>query len=226
MTSGFSIATPQGTNATLDSAVSADGIPKKERCYQIAPRTGRAVRLKTGDTLTIENPHGHQVCDFWAFCDPDIVEHLSMAHTHTALESIVPTVGDVLVTNNRTSMLAFIEDTSPGVHDTVIAACDAMRYRQLGAEGYHDNCTDNLRMALAAIGLSLPAIPAPFNVWMNIPIAPDGSTRWAAPVSRPGDLVRFEALVDCVAVMSACPQDMTAVNGVGVTPSELRFSVK
>lgn len=221
----FSVAMPHGTNASADNAISVNGSPVKERQYEIAARTGRAVRLGAGDTLTIENPSGHQVCDFWAFRDPELTEYLSMAHTHTALQSIRPRVGDTLVSNNRTDMLKFIDDTSPGIHDTVIAACDAMRYLQLGAIGYHDNCTDNLRMALRAIGVSLPAIASPFNIWMNIPVAADGGTQWAAPVSKAGDLVRFLALVDCIAVMSACPQDMTAVNGEGVAPAELFFSV-
>lgn len=175
--------------------------------------------------MSICNPRGHQVCDFWAFRYPDITEYMSMAHCHTALGSIFPKVGDKLVTNNRTEILEFVEDTSPGIHDTVIAACDAMRYVQLGATGYHDNCTDNLRMALEAIGHKLPAIPAPFNIWMNIPIGVDGSIRWKAPVSEPGDIVRFRALVDCIAVMSACPQDMTPVNGENTEPAELTFLV-
>ena len=221
----FSVAEPHGSNATIDAAISADGVAISGQRYTIAARTGRAVKLTKGDVLTIENPHGHQVCDFWAFCDPLIEEYMSMAHSHTALESIIPTVGDVLVTNNRSAILRFIEDTSLGIHDTVIAACDAIRYQQLGVTEYHDNCTDNLRMALRAIGLSLPAIAAPFNLWMNIPVADDGSTSWVAPVSKPGDFVRFEALIDCVAVMSACPQDMTAVNGDDTDPTELAFSV-
>ena len=39
------------------------------------------------------------------------------------------------------------EDTSPGRHDTVIAACDVHRYASLGCTEYHDNCTDNLHAA-------------------------------------------------------------------------------
>ncbi|MBX2884429.1 MAG: urea carboxylase-associated family protein, partial [Granulosicoccus sp.] len=75
------------------------------------------------------------------------------------------------------------------------------------------------------IGHKLPAIPAPFNIWMNIPIGVDGSIRWKEPVSEPGDIVRFRALVDCIAVMSACPQDMTPVNGENTEPAELTFLV-
>ena len=53
-------------------------------------------------------------------------------------------VGDVLVTNKRRPILTFIEDTSPGVHDTCMSACDIYRYRGLGVTGHHDSCTDNL----------------------------------------------------------------------------------
>jgi uncharacterized protein YcgI (DUF1989 family) len=195
------------------------------RRYSIAARTGRAVRLRNGERLTIHNPTGYQVCDFWAFVDPGTREYLSMAHTHTALQSIFPRVRDTLVSNARRPILAFEKDTSPGVHDTIIAACDLARYRELGVDEYHDNCTDNLRMALRAIGIDAPAIPAPFNLWMNIPLSGDGGTRWEAPLSRPGDYVVFRALTDLVAVMSACPQDLTPVNGVGQTPAELAFEV-
>lgn len=221
----FDPAIYEGTNATLASAISADGTPEYHQHYQIMPRTGCAVRLKTNDLLTIENPSGHQVCDFWCFSDPNVDEYLSMAHTHTTLMSIFPRVGDVLVSVARQEMLKFEKDTSPGIHDTVIAACDAARYRELGVDTYHDNCADNLRMALEAIGLRAPTIPAPFNLWMNIPVTEDGKTQWQAPVSKARDQVVFRALCDCIAVMSACPQDITPVNGVGVEPDKLAFSI-
>jgi Domain of unknown function (DUF1989) len=70
-----------------------------------------------------------------------------------------------------------VEDTSPGVHDTLIAACDLFRYITLGVDEYHDNCSDNLRMAMMAIGLTVPEVPQPFNIWMNIPLAADCDAR-------------------------------------------------
>ena len=59
-------------------------------------------------------------------------------------------VGDVLVTNKRRPILTLVEDTSPGVHDTCMSACDIYRYRGLGCEEYHDSCTDNLYKGLQA----------------------------------------------------------------------------
>lgn len=216
---------PYGTNQSLNSAISPDGTPALDHRYLIAARSGIAVRLSKGQTLRVINPSGHQVCDFFAFDSLDLHEHLSMAHLHTSLGSIFPKVGDALVSNLRRPLMTVIADTSPGVHDTVIACCDPARYQQLGHKGYHDNCADNLRMALMAIGLQAPLIPAPFNIWMNVPLGADGSTQFVAPVSKPGDQIELRAETNLIAVMSACPQDMTPVNGEGVAPDILEFEV-
>ena len=122
-------------------------------------------------------------------------------------------------------MLTMVEDSSPGVHDTLMSCCDLHRYRLLGCEGYHDNCTDNLRMAFMAIGLQAPAVPDPFNLWMNIPVTPQGQVSFEPTVSREMDVVRLLALTDVLAVMSACPQDMNPINGVDCTPSDIHFRV-
>lgn len=225
MTGIFDPGTPDGANASLQAAISPDGTPTEGRTYRVPPRCGVAVRLTAGQKLAIINTHGTQVGDFWAFNAEDLDEHLSMEHVHTALETIYPKPGCGLVTNRRRVILDFEEDTSPGIHDTVIAACDHHRYRQLGCTDYHDNCTDNLRMALIAIGLRAPAIPAPFNLWMNIPVAEDGSIRWLPTVSKPGDSLTFCAQLPCIAVLSACPQDLMPINGGAGQPTELHFKV-
>ncbi len=137
---------------------------------------------------------------------------MSMEHTRATLSRTTPTVGDVLVDNRREPILTMESDDSPGVHDTLIAACDRFRYEKLGCKEYHRNCADNLTEALAALGLSVPACPPSLNLWMNIPILADGTLNWREPVSRPGDEVIFRALIDCIVVMSACPQDIVPIN--------------
>ena len=136
----------------------------------------------------------------------------------------MPVPGDALVTNRRRPILTLVEDTSPGVHDTLIAACDLFRYITLGVNEYHDNCSDNLRMAMMAIGLTTPEVPQPFNVWMNIPLAADWTIDWLPPVARPGDRT-LRAEMDCIVVMSACPQDLVPINGEDMTPVELHAEV-
>jgi uncharacterized protein len=134
-------------------------------------------------TLRLVNTFGSQVADFWAFAADDPREYLSMEHTRPASRRLTPRPDDPLVTNRRRPILTLAADSSPGVHDTLIAACDIHRYRQLGYAGLHDNCTDNLRMAMLAIGRRAAEIPCPFNIWMNTPPLPDGSIAYLAPVA-------------------------------------------
>jgi uncharacterized protein YcgI (DUF1989 family) len=189
----------------------------------VPARRGRAVQLQAGQSLKIINTHGHQVVDFWAFNVEDMSEFLSMEHLRATLNSIFPQAGQKLISNRRRAIMDFVEDTSPGIHDTIMAACDNYRYALLGCTEYHDNCTDNLRAAMRAIGLEAPEVPSPFNIWMNIPVASDGATIWGEPVSKAGDYVVLKALVDTVAVMSCCPQDITPVNAGA--PTEVHYQV-
>ena len=216
---------PDGSNPSENSAISDDGIPEFDKIYHIPARCGVAVKVKKGQILCIYNTHGSQVCDFFAFCEDNLNEYMSMEHVHTSLETIFPKKGDHLVTNYRRSIMSIADDTSPGVHDTVIASCGHQRYQQLGCKEYHDNCIDNLRMSMIAINLKLLVLPAPFNLWMNIPVSKNGSIKWDSPVSKPGDKILFKAEIDLIAAMSSCPQDITPINGENCKPTELHFEV-
>ena len=222
----YNPAAPDGRNASLDSAVSPDGQPDAGTTYRVPPRCGVAVRVAAGRSIRVINTHGTQVCDFWAICDGAPHEFLSMAHCHTETGGIMPALGDVMVSNRRRPMLTITSDDSPGVHDTVIASCDWPRYQVLGCTEYHDNCADNFRMALMAIGEAAVHVPDPFNLWMNIPVSPQGRISWEAPVSSAGHSIVMRAETDVIAVMSACPQDLTPVNGDGLAPTELHFRIE
>ena len=192
---------------------------------EVPARKGRAIRLGAGQAIRIINTHGQQVVDTWCFNADDMREFMSMEHLRATLGKVFPEIGDALVTNRRRPILHLEEDSSPGRHDTAIAACDVHRYASLGCREYHDNCTDNLRAALAALDLRGPEVPAPLNLWMNIPILPDGRIEWGTPLSKPGDHVLLRAALDCVVAMSACPQDMIPINGADCIPTEVHFEV-
>jgi len=190
---------------------------------EIPASHGRAVRLQKGGCITIYNTSGTQVVDTWALCVDDPGHFLSMSHTRVETGRISPVAGDVMVTNRRQPILRFEHDSSSGIHDTIMAACDARRYVNLGATGYHRSCADNYHEALAALGISASDVPQPLNLFMNIPINADGTLTQGTPPAKPGDFVSLRALRDCILVMSACPQDMTPINGS--TPTAVHFSL-
>jgi uncharacterized protein len=190
---------------------------------RIPPRRGVAAKILRERSVTVINTHGKQVVDTWAFNANDSTEHLSMEHSRAAILRLAPIVGDTLVSNCRNPILTITADTSSGSHDTLIAACDVYRYRQLSAAEYHDNCTDNLKNALRAIGMSTPSTPSPLNLFMNVPVGPDGSLRFQSPTTEAGQYVTMKAEMDLIIVFSACPQDLVPVNDM--TPTEAHFSV-
>ena len=179
---------------------------------KIPARRGAATHLRKGQKVKIINTHGSQVVDFWAFNADHPGEFMSMEHCRVRLGHYRPKPGDVLITNQRRNVLRFLEDSSPGVHDTMMAACDRFRYEQLGCTDYHDNCTDNLWEALAAVRFKPTETPCPFNLWQNTPVDSNGSIEQLRTVSKRGDFVLFKALMDVVLCFSACPQDIVQIN--------------
>ena len=193
----------------------------------IPARRGVADFMKKGQTLKVINTNGLQVVDFWAFNADDLAEPLSLEHTHVSLGRIIPEGGDSLVTNKRRPIITLIADTSPGIHDTLMAACDIYRYELLGAVGYHDNCTDNLGQALEGIGLKRVCQPAPFNIFMNVPVSVNGSTLTYFPaIAAPGDYLELRAEMDCVVAFSACPQDMIPINGEACIVQDAHYLIE
>ncbi|KAE9990069.1 hypothetical protein EG327_001921 [Venturia inaequalis] len=157
------------------------------------------------------------------------MEYLSMMHTRASTLHLSPRVNDTLVSNLRAPLMTLVEDTSPGIHDTLIAACDPQRYKELGVEDWetHGSCSENLVLALneineksglkgsKAIGrdVTVNSVPAPLNLFMNIPWTQQGDVSFEAPTGKRGDYVKFRAERDLVVVMSACPQDILDING-------------
>ncbi|AGT08536.1 DUF1989 domain-containing protein [Paracoccus aminophilus] len=192
---------------------------------QILPaRHGRAVHLRQGQVLSIINLAGTQVVDLWALSAVDPLEYGAMEHTRSRNSSIFVECGMAVFSNRRRAMLTLIEDSSPGRHDTQLCPCSCELYRELTPEP-HRSCTDNFHEALASVGLALPFAPASLNLFMNVPVAEDGSLRRLPPESRPGDTVTLRAEMDVTVILSACPQDITPINGGDQTPRDIGFTL-
>jgi uncharacterized protein len=189
----------------------------------IPARRGVAVRVQRGQRVEVVNTHGQQVVDTWAFVAGEPGEWMSMEHSRVHMGRVNPRVGDSLVTNRRRPILTLVEDTSGGVHDTLLAACDRYRYEQLGCTEPHDNCTDNLHAALATAGLEIPATPSPLNLFQHSAPRADGGLEIEPPVATPGSHVTLRIEIDGLLVFSACPQDMAPTNGADMTPTDAHY---
>ncbi|WP_395019719.1 DUF1989 domain-containing protein [Dongia sp.] len=183
----------------------------------IAGGGSKAFRLPKGRALKLTNTHGTQTVDMWALRDRDPSEYLSVEHTRRMLFNLFPQVGQPLFSNRRTPLLQLEADSAPGKHDMLLACCDKWLYQHYGCAPGHPNCRDNFVAALFEIGIDSLQVPNPVNLWMNVPVTGDSKLALEPPISRAGDFVVLRALEDGVVVFSACPMDISPVNG-GKTP--------
>ena len=186
---------------------------------------GLAVPLAQGQRLRVVNTPGTQVVDTWAFAHGDPWEFLSMEHCREVLQRIVFEPGDVLLTNRYRPILEIVADSSPGGHDTLIAACSRPMYARAGHGDDHANCADNLAHALEGHGHLLGFTPQPWNLFMLAPVRDGRTIDYVRPTSQPGDAVELRALMDCLLAFSACPDDVYPTNGGDGTPRDVHVEV-
>lgn len=158
---------------------------------------------------------------------------MSMAQTRSKLMRLRPAIHDVLFDTRRQPVLKIVADSTAGVHDMIFPPCDEWRYREAGISE-HASCGGNLRVELSkVISEANPETedtkalmelessirrwewtPEPFNIFMNVQWSrDDGRLHVSSPLCEANDFVVFEALVDCLVVMSACPNDLLDTNG-------------
>jgi uncharacterized protein YcgI (DUF1989 family) len=87
-------------------------------------------------------------------------------------------------------MLSFTNDTTPGAHDTLIAACNPRRYEKMEVEGWRASCEEKYStalMKLSKIEVVWPkTAPAPLNSSRNVGVQGDGKIVFRKPTSGEG----------------------------------------
>jgi uncharacterized protein YcgI (DUF1989 family) len=98
---------------------------------------------------------------------------------------------------------------------------DRWLFERAGLVG-HPNCLQNFVSAAASLGISLPVVPDPVNLFQNSRPQPDGTLRVLASASAPGDGIGFRALRDVVVVLTACSVDNSPTNSFRCTALQVR----
>jgi uncharacterized protein YcgI (DUF1989 family) len=184
---------------------------------QVGAREGSAVAVARGGLFRVVDSEGSQVADMFAFNADDVSEHHSAMHTRAAVDRLFPRVGESFVTNRRRPILTLERDDSPAVHDMLIAPCDPERYQGLGVDEWHASCQENLELAMRGLGHDGICIPQSINLFMNIPVGEGGALGWEPAPTAAGDSITFRAAMDCIVVVSACPQDIVPINDCNPT---------
>ncbi|MDX2485482.1 MAG: urea carboxylase-associated family protein [Pseudodonghicola sp.] len=191
--------------------------------------TGGAWHMAAGQTVRIVNSHGTQAVDAWALAadgsetGDGTVQYSSMEHTRSVNSSIYIDTGLSVMGMDRRPLFTMVEDATPGHHDTQLCPCNGPLYADLGQPPAHRSCAGNFHDALAQIGLEMPFTPASLNLFMRVRVGPEGEILRDLPVAAPGDHVTLKAERAIILVLSACPQDVTPINGADCTPHDIHL---
>lgn len=195
----------------------------------VPAREGRAVEMAAGQRIRVTTPKGRQAADFFAYAANNPAEWLSPMHTWVWTRSLRPRPGDTFLSRFRRPLLDFVEDTADGVHDMMIAACDQFRYEQLGFEGPHPSCAENLQTAMRRLGREVTVVPQPVNFFTHTRVEADGHLASPPNPVPAGAYVELAARRDLICVVSSCPFDL-ALEGWTINapegPTELLIELR
>jgi uncharacterized protein YcgI (DUF1989 family) len=178
----------------------------------VPAKEARRAHIPTGERFRIIDLEGCQCVDFWAIRAGDLTEWASAEHTRVEVGRLFPIVGESIHTNRRTPMLRFEADNSPGIHDMLVAACDPVRFRNLGFTEWHPSCEENFFKHAGELGWTYPFLPQSISWFTNIPIDSERRIGWEPAPSKPGDSVVLRAEMDCDVIVCSCSQDVVPIN--------------
>lgn len=173
---------------------------------RLAPQTGTGFLLPAGQTLTVVDPTGGQVSDFFAFSAADHGEWLSSGRTIDYGNKVFFSTGDVLYSNRSRPLATIVADTC-GRHDFLLTPCSQqtfdLLYPELGGAP-HPSCFDNLCRGLAPFGVEPDRIGTTLNIFMNVWSEPSGELHIDPPRSTAGDRFVLRAERDLHVGLTAC----------------------
>ncbi len=173
---------------------------------RLAPQTGVGFVLRAGQRLTIVDPEGEQVSDFYCLSAADHDEVLSSGRSIDYANRLLLTTGDVLYSNRSNRMATIVEDTC-GRHDFLLTPCSQETFDLLYPEfegAYHRSCLENLLLGLSRFGVTPEQIATTFNVFMNVAWDETGELFIGPPTSKPGAWLTLEAQMDLHVGLTAC----------------------
>ncbi|HZZ10513.1 MAG TPA: urea carboxylase-associated family protein [Paraburkholderia sp.] len=188
----------------------------------LQPGTGRALEIRAGQVLRIEQIEGAQCVDFNCFNLHDYREFMHTGRTRT-LHGINPTTGDFLWSAPpRERAMMYISRDTVSCNDVMFPRCSANLYESVYGYHTHTNCHDIQAEAQREYGLTPDDVHDSFNLFMNTGVR-EGKPFVDRQNSRPGDHVDLLALMDVLAVPNVCGADVMRTSNYSIKPVKLQI---
>jgi uncharacterized protein YcgI (DUF1989 family) len=187
----------------------------------LEPVTGKAIELRRGEVLRIEQLAGGTCVDFNAYNLADHKETLDCGFTRS-FQSFAPGPGELIWTNapRGRPMFAILEMPDTCELDLVGHRCNRVMVELgWGLTEPHPNCQSTLAEAIREYGLTPDDVHDSFNLWMATTIDEQGRRRFRWNPAQKGDRVDLLALFDVLAVPAICGTgDLVGINNYTFGP--------
>ncbi len=187
------------------------------------PGTGKALELRKGQILRVEQIEGAQCVDFNCFNLHDYKEFMHCGRTRT-VHGFNPSKGTFLwsAPPREQAMMYILEDTY-GRNDVLFPRCSAYLYESAYGFHQHTNCHDIQTEAQREYGLTPDDVHDSFNMFMCTEVTLDGRASITRQVSKKGDYIELLALMDVLAVPNVCGADVMRTSNFGLKPIKLEI---
>ena len=177
----------------------------------IPARDARAFELQKGQRIRIVEVEGKQTGDFVALNLHDFRQSYCSWLTTQMAGSFRK--ADRLYSKLPWGEVMFTVTADPvGVHWIHAGRCNQLGYKlRFGVDG-HPSCQDSLARVLKPYGLGADEVPDVFNLFMHVAIDTEGRRSVKPPLANLGDYIEMRAEMDCLAALSACPDDLQVTN--------------
>jgi len=186
--------------------------------FVLQPGCGKAIEMRRGMILRIEQIEGGQCVDFNCFNLHDYKEFFHTGRTRH-MHGLHPSKGNFLwsAPPRERPMMYIMEDTA-GTNDILYPRCSGFLYEYHYGLATHTNCHDMQAEAQREYGLTPDDVHDSFNFFMHTGIDSRGRPFIARQKSKKGDYVELLAVIDVLAVPNVCGADIMATSDFAFKP--------
>lgn len=167
----------------------------------VAPGSIGSIRVLRGQLLRITAQGDGAVASLFGFSLADPAVWLSVHHTRVFSNSYLLGSGMRLVNNRRRPMMVLGKD-SVKRHDLLLPASTTAFLAERGYPG--EGCLDALRGELTRLGMVVPKLPDPINLFMHVKLTREGEILPETNLTKAGDSITCRVVVDTQFIVSAC----------------------
>lgn len=214
---------PHATGAAATRPLATSEPPRVRECvleHVMEPGTGKALEVRKGQILKIEQIAGPQCVDFNCFNLHDYKEAMHAGRIR-AVHGLKPTGGDFIWSAPpRERAMMFILADTVGSNDVMFARCSAYLYESAYGFAAHTNCHDIQAEAQREYGLTPDDVHDSLNFFMETGVEGDRAVIKRLD-AKAGDYVELLALIDVLAVPNVCGNDVGRTSNFELKPIKL-----